>query len=593
MKKIFYLFFAFIFLFLPSQVFAQNSLPLQVGTVDQIDSFKSKITINNDTSITIKETLEYETNLQKHGIYRYIPYRYNRNNLSYTAKIKNIQISYADGQTVPYQESYENGNVVLKIGDAEKTFTGKKTYLISYRVENALQRFEGYDELFWDITGEGWQIPVLSSQAIVSSPFANITKIDCFSGVVGGNDKLCLSSLEKNQAKFIYDHEINYGSNFTVLLALDQNSQIMFPSSTQLLMKTILDNWFLIIAIFPGILFSYLWFNKGRDFMFLSPNIYNMDEKAPKQRKPLFYSYRNAFHYEPIKALTPGEAGTILYERTDNQDIIAEIIDLARQKYLKIEQVEKKKFLGLGKGYDYKFTLLKTGESLPSHQQYLLTHIFNGKDEVKLEDLKGTFYTHMQTAKDKINQSVKDKKLFTTNPSTTRGIYIALAIVLSGVCGFASITLGAINFSPLPFLLAIPSVIIALLCAYNMPAKTAVGTNYYLQTTGLKKMIETGKWREEIHEKNLFIEEILPFAIALGVVKKLAKDMEQLNLQAPDYFSNTMMRNVFFYQFLNDFSQSASSTLSYNPSSSRMSGGSGFSGGSSGGGGGGGGGGSW
>ena len=92
-------------------------------------------------------------------------------------------------------------------------------------------------------------------------------------------------------------------------------------------------------------------------------------------------------------------------------------------------------------------------------------------------------------------------------------------------------------------------------------------------------------------EKNLFLEEMLPLAISLGVVNKLSKDMKDLGVEPPKYFEGVVINN--FSHDLNSFSSSMAANLSATPSgNSSWSGGSGFSGGG-GGGFGGGGGGSW
>ena len=86
---------------------------------------------------------------------------------------------------------------------------------------------------------------------------------------------------------------------------------------------------------------------------------------------------------------------------------------------------------------------------------------------------------------------------------------------------------------------------------------------------------------------------MLPFAVSLGVVHKLAKDMEALDIKPPEYINSANVTAMNTNTFVSSFTRSVNSNLSYNPNSSSSSGGSGFSGGSSGGGGGGGGGGSW
>jgi len=111
----------------------------------------------------------------------------------------------------------------------------------------------------------------------------------------------------------------------------------------------------------------------------------------------------------------------------------------------------------------------------------------------------------------------------------------------------------------------------------------------------LRFYLNLGKWREEITEKNLFFEEILPLAMALGIVDKLTKEMADLGVEPPKYFQGIALAS--FGHDFGSFNALASSNLNSSPVSSgksSWSGGSGFSGGGSAGGGfGGGGGGSW
>ena len=128
-----------------------------------------------------------------------------------------------------------------------------------------------------------------------------------------------------------------------------------------------------------------------------------------------------------------------------------------------------------------------------------------------------------------------------------------------------------------------------------MGRRTAWGYSLYRQIVGLRFYLNLGKWREEITEKNLFFEEILPLAMALGIIDKLAKKMADLGIEPPRYFQGMVLAN--FGRDFDSFNTLASSNLSSSPTSSgrsSWSGGSGFSGGGSAGGGfGGGGGSSW
>lgn len=559
---------------------------------EEITKFHSEITINQDTSLTIKEEIDYTTTLTKHGIYRYFPVSYNKDGQKEVLMISDIKVTDENENQIQYSRTTDDKFVTLKIGDPDVTYTGEKTYLITYSVERAINQFDDHDELYWDITGEGWQVPIASSSAVITSTFAGINKVDCFSGRVGGNDNLCQFSFDNGQATFIYPQTINYGDNMTVVVGMNKDNQLQFPSQSQLWLLWFKYNWPILLIPLPLLIIFVWWYRFGRDIQFLSANVYNLDENKPTQMRPIGLGVRVPFVYEPLKELTPGEAGGLIDGKVDIQDVVAEILELARKKYLKLEVIETKKLFG--KSRDYQFTKLDKGtKELTKVQKYLLDKLFTGKTEVKVSQLKGKFYTTIASARNQIESALVEKKIYTKQPTTVRAMgiitYVLLSVAVIGVNIFMLVPLGI--FWPIVSVILLSP--LGILIAYNLPQKTAVGTNLWLQAKGLKKSIKYGKWREEIKEKNLFIEEVLPFAVSFGVINKLSKDMKDLGLEPPEYLQTANLTTLSTSQFVNSFSQEMGNSLSYNPSSSSSSGGSGFSGGSSGGGGGGGGGGSW
>ena len=40
-----------------------------------------------------------------------------------------------------------------------------KTVVLSYRVENAIRYFDEHDELYWNVTGTEWPVPIDSASA--------------------------------------------------------------------------------------------------------------------------------------------------------------------------------------------------------------------------------------------------------------------------------------------------------------------------------------------------------------------------------------------------------------------------------------------
>ncbi|NCS97458.1 MAG: DUF2207 domain-containing protein [Candidatus Pacebacteria bacterium] len=585
--------FSFIAVFVAASSFFISSVHAQSVLPEEIASFHSDITINKNTSVSITETIDYTTTLQKHGIYRYIPVTYGAGGREKeTHRISHISVKDERGRTIPFTRSQDGLNLNLKIGDADVTFTGDKTYIISYEVEQALDHYDDHVEFYWDITGEGWKVPIASSSATVTSPFSPIERVTCYSGLVGRDDGGCTSSFIERSASFVYPQEVAYGENFTIVVGLPKESQLVFPTQQELLRSWIEDNWVLFLLPLPTLLVILVWIKKGRDIQFVSPDVFNLDPNRPVQRRPLSFKAREPFVYEPLKMLTPGEAGSLIDGQASPRDVVAEILELARKKYLKIDRVESKVLFFSVK--DYTFTKLKPMTSPePAAQTYLFGQLFKIQDVVSLSSLKGTFYQEMAAVRAMLKSSLEQKGIYETKPSVTKAWALGVNFASSAaVFGLVSVYL-------LPLDIVWPVIVLfvqfGLLSLWGglLAQKSAVGTNLWLQTRGLRKTITYGKWREEIKEKNLFIEEVLPFAVAFGVVDKLASDMDKLGVNPPDYLGSANLGGLTAAQFVNDFSTTVGQNLSYNPSSSSRSGGSGFSGGSSGGGGGGGGGGSW
>lgn len=589
MKCIYFvLSFLLIFFSVPSSVWAQ---PIPA---EEIRSFHADILVQEDTSIAVEETIQYFTPLSKHGIYRYIPVVYGSGKVQREShRITDILVTDERGNPIPFSRSRDDAYLNLKIGDADVTFTGEKTYVISYVVDLAIDAYENHTELYWDITGEGWQVPIASATATITSPFASIEQVGCFSGAVGADDGFCESSFSEDTAHFVYPETIAFGDNFTVLVGFPKESGLMFPTEQEQFLTWLSDNWVLFLLPIPTVAVFFVWLKKGRDYQFISQNVFDLDPQQPTQMRPLGLTAREPFVYEPLKTLTPGEAGALIDGRVDTQDVVAEILELARKKHLKIEQVEKKTLIFTSK--DYVFTkLFEPVSGLTKVQSYLLTQIFKTEDTVALSKLKGSFYLEMAAAQKLLQESLEQKDVYATKPLTTKAWAMTINMLTSiAVFGAVSLFLLPLGIEWPVFILFLQFGLLALVSAF-FAQKSAVGTNLWLQARGLRKTIQYGKWREEIKEKNLFIEEVLPFAVALGVVKKLTKDMEYLNITPPEYLGGSHMGHIAAASFVNDLSSSVAQNLSYNPTSSSRSGGSGFSGGgSSGGGGGGGGGGSW
>ena len=623
MKKLLLFIFIFLFLFFPGSVFAQSE-----GY--KVDSFKSQIEINQDASITVKETIDIDFNESRHGIFRVIPVTYSIKGKTLNTRLNVLSIT--DEKGVPYQ--YEKGrlaqSVNLKIGDPDVFVMGEKTYVITYKVSGVIQRYESHDELYWNVTGSEWDTSILAASAEVFSKYAEISSAECFAGLVQTSIRLCTSEMTEDTANFATTDSIGSGRDLTIVIALSKDNQLVFPGLTEKIIYFIFDNWAYLAALLPLGLIFYFWFKKGRDIRYVGDTIYYKPKDVSVKTVGLFERKYLPLVYHPINGLSPGEVGTIVDERVDINDVVSEIVELARLGFYTITKIPNKGFLVNKTDYAFvktdKFNDPKLNEGLKDYQVYLLKELFRStvvhksvetaeklfeKDDKKLDEARShlakreyvllsalvqEFYKGLSVFKDKLYARMSDENIFAGNPEKVRGKWLGIFILLEFLAFLTIIffVTSTFNFGPLILgaVLTVPGIILSV----NMPRRTAIGYSLNRQIEGLKWYLNKGKWRHEIAEKHLFLEEILPLAISLGVIKKLTDDMKGLDIAPPSYFVGT--NAALFASDFNGFSTASASTFISAPGSasgmSSWSGGSGFGGGgSSGGGMGGGGGGSW
>ena len=113
------------------------------------------------------------------GIFRFVPYRYAYpGGLRATLHLEVEEVSDGRGNALWHDTSHEGGNLKLKIAvpDADNA---TRTVVIRYRSRNTIREYGeadgGYgahDELYWNVTGNGWPFPIRRASATVTLPAA-------------------------------------------------------------------------------------------------------------------------------------------------------------------------------------------------------------------------------------------------------------------------------------------------------------------------------------------------------------------------------------------------------------------------------------
>jgi uncharacterized membrane protein len=542
-----------------------------------IEGFDANIDVAPDGSITVEETIVPRFTGTWNGIFRTIPVEYRTpQGLNYTLRLDVESVTDDAGQKLRYESSRQRQYRKLKIwvpGAVDATRTVK----LRYRVSNGLRFFDEHDELYWNVTGDEWEVPIESVTARVHLPEGvSGVRATAFRGAYGSTEQ---SEVSIEDGNVIVQTARGLGMREGLTLVVGWNPGIVHrPTAVEKGAEAVYSNLPLAIPplVFVGML--RLWRKRGRD-----------PELAPI-----------AAQYEPPAQMTPAELGTLIDGKPDMRDITASIVDLAVRGYLHITETENERFFGLFSNKDYTFTLKRergAWQDLKPHERDLLDALFAGSgDTVNLSDLKNKFYKHLPGLRNELYGRLVTDGYYTGRPDRVRLFYTIGGIVVGMALGFASGgIMNALGMQPAAAIAAgVASGIIIVLFGWFMPSRTTRGTRELEKVLGFREFlsrVEGDRLQRMVKTPEMF-ERYLPFAMALGVEDNWAKAFEGIYTQPPSWYTGPGGVGTFrpsnFTHNLGVMSTAAASTMSSAP---RSSGGSGFSGGSSGGGFGGGGGG--
>jgi uncharacterized membrane protein len=577
--------FAFLILSLNLSLF----IPPSFAQYFTIDKFHSHITVHQDSSFEVQETIDVRFDRPRHGIYREIPFKY-RDELGKTMETPTKIISVTGGSGQKWKYRVRKGDYVIhiRIGDANRYVTGHQTYVITYQVDNAILFFDDHDELYWNVTGNEWKASIEEATANVNLAIRTSSKnlwTACYTGASGSKESKCGYETYGNGGKFLTNRRLNSGEGFTIAFGWDKGL-ISPPSSWKKFLWAInlKENWVFLFLPFALIYMFLLWKRRGRD---------------PKVRESIVVMY------EPPKfdnrPLTPGEVGTLIDERLDPRDITSTIVGLAVKGYIKIEETKKEGLIFDKTDYYLKRVKEPDVELTPFEMDLMQSLIPTSLPGILVSTLKNRFYTNLNTLKKSLYGELIRKKYFVSNPEKVRNSYFAKGILLMV---FASVAL-AIFMRDAPgksFLAGLLTGLPVLAFARFMPAKTRAGASVYMDILGFQEFLNRAEKDrlERIGDPNLF-SKFLPYAISLDVADNWAKAFEGIYQDPPGWYGAPGGFRTFspylFTHSINSVTSTLASTMYSAPRGSGVSGGGGGGGfgggGSSGGGFGGGGGGSW
>ncbi|MFN3719686.1 MAG: DUF2207 domain-containing protein [Rhizobium rhizophilum] len=618
-----------------------------------IRDYHADITVLPDATIEVTETITVnaEGNQIRRGIFRDFPL-YAQDARGYRQKVDFELISVErDGRPEANHTESVSGGIRIYAGSGDVLLQpGEYTYTITYRTGRQIRYFDDHDELYWNVTGNGWLFPIEQASASVALPNDAVpTRTTVYTGPSGSTAQDAREIAGSGGLEFETTAPLGPNEGLTIVLAFDKGV-VAAPTSEDSTWWFLRDNLNTIIG-FGGLAVIFLyylrsWLKVGRD---PAKGVVVPRWDPPDGISPALVNYIDNTGFS-------GAGWTALS---------ASALDLAVKGYVELDDLERS------------ITIRRTAKpvdgKLPAGQAALIAEIPSAEDTLVIDKANGK---KVQSVGNRFRQAIEKEhrnKYYRGNAGyTSLGIGLSIAVVAAlfifgdlnedvyalifvptffslffgtftiglgrslrrgrslfskiitivalSLIGFVALsTMGLMLISmwmdlesthQFPVLIAFGGILLVnLLFFFLMGAPTPLGRKLMDGIEGLRIYLTLAE-KDRMNMAGAptmspsHFEKLLPYAVALGVEKPWSQTFETWLATAAAGAAAAAYSPAWYHGSnpggfggrIGGFSSSMASTIASTiptppPSSSSSS--SGFSGGSSGGGGGGGGGGGW
>ena len=549
-----------------------------------IDRFAVTLEVGADATLRVREAITIDFRGAHQGFFRTIPVRYERRGLEFALRVDDIHV-FDENVAALRTEVSRPGRAIRIKAWVPGAVDATRTVIITYRVRRALIDVDGHEELYWNVTGTEWDVPIRQAEAIVSSPaeipLDQIRSI-AYTGPRGASGADYTEERADAFLTFRTTRPLRPREGLTIAVGWPPGA-IRGPSALRHAWWWLGDNWPLGLPLLTlgGVLLA--WRRYGRD-----------PGGAPTV-KP---------EYAPPDGIMPAVGGALATERAEPRDIVATLVDLAVRGYLRIEEVEP----DFGE-VDFIVHRLKpiSGEpALKPIEVYLLSRLFGrdwGVSSRRLSEVKRDYDNVFPPMRDQIYRMMVRGGLFSSSPERVRALWLVggIAIVGAGILVAAG-DADWLGTAPLPLAVGFGfSGLIVLGFSRFMPRKTWQGVRVFARVRGFREFLERTSKDELRRLPPDTMHKWLAWAIALGVSERWIHAFDGLPVSEPGWYTSAGGFNLrTFDKSLSRFSSHTEGAIltsrrggDGSGGDGSWSGGGGFSGGSSGGGMGGGGGGTF
>jgi uncharacterized membrane protein YgcG len=439
------------------------------GAAERIVQFLSDVQVerNGDLQVTESLLVQAEDIQIRHGILRDFPTVYHRRDGTRVEVGFEVAAVTLDGAAESYATERVSNGVRLRIGSADKYVSpGLHAYAITYRTTRQIGFRPEFDELYWNVTGSGWTLPITQAEAHITLPQAvPFVRRAFYTGPSGGNGQDATVVEEKPGRIVFRTTKPLPAHNALTVAAAWEKGVVALPTGTQQLAWMFQDDPALTYAALGiAVVLYYLgaWLLVGRD---------------PRRGTiiPLF---------APPAGMSAAAVRFVENEGMDNRVFTAGIIGLGVNGRLKLS----------GNGAGGQITRCDGGKPIDAAEQALEKSLFAAKPTVALDR---SDHKQLALAKLSLWQSLNKQyrgTLFRNNaPWSFLGFFASAAIVAA--IGHALLSTYGIANGPIILLaMAFPTIVLMVAAV----------------------LIRNG-WQRQRHGWSLLLPGLILAALALGI----------------------------------------------------------------------------
>ena len=480
--------------------------PLLAQQDERILRYHSDITISADGSMIVSEHItvrSLQRNIRR-GIYRDFPTRY-RDRLGNRVNV-DFEVIYVlrDGeQETWFTERRANGVRVNTGDDSFLPGPGEYTFTIRYRTNRQLGFFDEHDELYWNVTGLGWDFPIDQASASVSLPApvpAEDLRLHHFTGPAGARGSHA-SAVVTAPGRVLFEtgQPLARGEGLTISVGFPKGL-IEAPTQTEEIGWFLRDNRGLLLLIVGGlgILLFYVksWLSKGR---------------GPKAGIIIA-------RYEPPESYSPAGLRYVMRKTYDTRCYSADLVELGVRGLVRIVHQKKGRF---SEDWSLQQLAQPNIESLPPSQAAMLPELFKDGPLLEVNSTNHGRIRSAMAAQSKALEARYKGRYIEPNNSTLAIGWLG-SIALGGLSLWLAAHISAFLIIGLVVLFLINMVFTGL-----MPAPTEEGRRLLDHIEGLKKYLtvaekqDLARLRQRAEGEPALtperFEALLPYAIALDV----------------------------------------------------------------------------